>query len=413
MTDSVPLPPEGGKSLKILMLAPTMFFADYGCHVRILEEAVILRQLGHQVTILAYPNGRDVAGLDIQRSWGVPCNYRVIVGSSRHKLYLDVLLALKALVYALRRRPDVIHAHLHEGGLVGWFLSKLTGAPLVLDFQGSLTAEMLDHHFLSGRDSWAYRPLRWLETRIDRGASVVVTSSLHAAQLLQQDFGVSSERIFPLPDCVNALSFSPQTNSTAEKAALKHELGIPPDRQLLVYLGLLTEYQGIGLLLEALQMLRARRPDFHLLLMGFPEAGYRQRAIDMGLEDVVTFTGRVPYEDAAGYLALGDVAVAPKLSATEGSGKILNYMSLALPTVAFDTPVSREYLNENGIYAAERSATALAEALHLVLDTPAADRQVLGAKLRGRVQSHYSWETTGRRLVGVYERLLAGAEPWG
>ena len=38
----------------VLMIAPTMFFADYGAHVRILEEATSLRDLGHKVTILAY-----------------------------------------------------------------------------------------------------------------------------------------------------------------------------------------------------------------------------------------------------------------------------------------------------------------------------------------------------------------------
>ena len=70
-------------SYNVLVLAPTMFFADYGCHVRILEEAVILRKLGHRVTILAYPNGNDVAELDVRRCWGVPFEYRVIVGSSR------------------------------------------------------------------------------------------------------------------------------------------------------------------------------------------------------------------------------------------------------------------------------------------------------------------------------------------
>ncbi|MBC8254427.1 MAG: glycosyltransferase, partial [Ardenticatenia bacterium] len=133
------------------MVAPTMFFADYGCHVRILEEAVTLRQMGHRVTILAYPNGRDVAGLDVRRCWGVPFNYRLIVGSSRHKIYLDVMLAVKAVWHALRHKPDIIHAHLHEGALLGWFLSKITGAPLVFDFQGSLTGEMIDHHFLRGR----------------------------------------------------------------------------------------------------------------------------------------------------------------------------------------------------------------------------------------------------------------------
>jgi glycosyltransferase involved in cell wall biosynthesis len=162
---------QNSKKLNILMLSPTMFFADYGAHVRILEEALILRKLGHQVTILAYPNGRDIEGLSVKRCWGVPFNYRVIVGSSRHKIYLDVLLAMLALGPVLRHRPDVIHAHLHEGGLMGWVLSKITGAPLIFDFQGSLTAEMLDHNFLKPHSHF-YKLLRFLATRIDHASEV-------------------------------------------------------------------------------------------------------------------------------------------------------------------------------------------------------------------------------------------------
>ena len=79
------------RSYNVLMLAPTMFFADYGAHVRILEEATSLSELGHRITILAYPNGRDIAGLKVARCWGVPFNYRIIIGSSRHKLYLDAM----------------------------------------------------------------------------------------------------------------------------------------------------------------------------------------------------------------------------------------------------------------------------------------------------------------------------------
>jgi len=385
-----------------------MFFADYGCHVRILEEALILRKLGHRVTILAYPNGNDVAGLDVRRCWGVPFNYRVIVGSSRHKLYLDVMLALKGVAHVLRDRPDIIHAHLHEGGLLGWLLSKLSGAPLVFDFQGSLTSEMMDHHFL-GEDSWAYSPLLWLETRINHAASVLLTSSQHAAELLKRKFGVPEARIYPTPDCVNADAFSPRVLSDIDKEQLKDELGVPPEKQVIVYLGLLAEYQGTGLLLEAIQLLKKERDDFHLLLMGYPSVEYyRAVAVDLGVSDVVTFTGRIPYQEAPRYLALGDLAVAPKISATEGSGKILNYMSMALPTAAFDTPVSREYLGEWGVYALERTAQALAATLRQLLDMRRPERVALGRRLRRRAQALFSWDRVGEQLVAVYRALIAG-----
>jgi glycosyltransferase involved in cell wall biosynthesis len=405
----VVLPAEGSqRPYNILMLAPTMFFADYGCHIRILEEAVILRKLGHRITILAYPNGRDTAGLDVQRCWGVPFNYRVIVGSSRHKFYLDVMLAVKAMWRVLRHKPDIIHAHLHEGALLGWFLSKLSGAPLVFDFQGSLTSEMADHHFLR-EGGWAYRPLRWLETLIDRAAPVLLTSSQHAANLLKQTFEVPEERIYPTPDCVNADTFSPLILSDDEREALKRDLGVPLDKRVIVYLGLLAEYQGTGLLLEALSQLSQGRADFHLLLMGFPNVeAYRARAAALGLDQAVTFTGPIPYEDAPRYLALGDVAVAPKISATEGSGKILNYMSMALPTIAFDTPVSREYLGDYGLYASERTAPALAAVLGRALDMSPATRAARGQRLCERARLLFSWERVGEQIVAVYRALVEG-----
>ena len=84
------------------MIAPTSFFADYGGHIRILEEARALQKLGHQLTVATYHNGDDLPGLDIRRSWDVPWIKRALVGSSRHKLYLDIALSYRALATALR-----------------------------------------------------------------------------------------------------------------------------------------------------------------------------------------------------------------------------------------------------------------------------------------------------------------------
>ena len=51
------------------------------------------------------------------------------------------------------------------------------------------------------------------------------------------------------------------------------------------------------------------------------------------------------------HLGLADVAVSAKRSASEANGKLLNYMAMGLPTVAYETPVSRELLGERGTYA--------------------------------------------------------------
>jgi glycosyltransferase involved in cell wall biosynthesis len=392
-------------SYRILMLAPTMFFADYGCHVRILEEAVALRQAGHSLVILAYPNGRDIADLDVRRCWGVPFNYRVVVGSSRHKFYLDVMLAGKTFLTLLGGRPDVIHAHLHEGALIGSLLGRLWGVPVLFDLQGSLTGEMIDHHFLR-HDSIFYPPMRWLEERIDHMPSAIITSSSHTAELLMREVGCAADHIYPVPDCVNTDAFRPDVVSEAERRDMKARLGIPPDRQVVVYLGVLAEYQGTSLLLRAAAEIVKSRPAVHFLIMGYPGVEhYRRLAAELGIADYVTFTGCIPYEKAPLYLALGDGAVAPKISATEGSGKILNYMAMALPTAAFDTPVSREYLGEDGIYAEKGNYVALAEALEWLLreDMP---RKDLGQRLRQRVIAGYSWQQAGRRIVEIYDRIV-------
>ncbi len=390
------------------MLSPTMFFADYGAHVRILEETLTLQTLGHHITILAYPNGRDIEGVSVRRCWGVPFNYRVIVGSSRHKIYLDVLLAAKSLWHVLRHKPDIIHAHLHEGSLIGWVLSKLTGAPLVFDFQGSLTAEMIDHNFLAVESPF-HKILYWLERRIDQAADVILTSSAHTANLLTEEFGVPIDKINPTPDCVNAQTFCADHFSAKEKQQLKEKLGIPADKKVIVYLGVLAPYQGIDKLLEALAVLRETRDDYHLLLMGYPGVErYKAIASSWGLTERITFTNKIFYDEAPRYLALGDIATAPKISTTEGSGKILNYMAMALPTVTFNLPVSREFLGDGGIYATDTSSQALAVALNRALDLSIAERTRLGHYLRQRVIRYFSWQRAGEQIESVYRALLTG-----
>jgi glycosyltransferase involved in cell wall biosynthesis len=365
--------------------------------------------MGHRLTICAYPHGYDIAGLDVRRSPSIPWRRRAEVGVTRHKMALDALLGLKSLAVTWQVKPDLIHAHLHEGAFIGGILSRIFRVPLVFDLQGSMTGEMIDHNFLR-RDGLFYAPWRRFERLIDRMPGAILTSSANAKQLLTHDFGCAPDRITHVPDCVNPDVFKPRWDNEyrAQSEQLKTRLGIPAHYKVIVYIGILAEYQGTGLLLQAAAQLRQKRSDVFFLIMGFPNVeGYWLQAKALGLERHASFPGKIPYTEAPQYLALGDVAVSPKISATEGSGKVLNYMAMCLPVVAFDTPVSREYLGDLGVYAPVGDTSAFAEAIASLLDDePRA--MALGRALRQRAIDCYSWQRAGEQIVSIYDRLIAG-----
>lgn len=395
---------DGQRPLRILMIAPTSFFSDYGGHIRILEETRALQALGHRVAIVTYYKGSDLPGIDIRRTPRLPWHAEYEVGSSRHKLAFDVYLTGQTLLEARRFRPDVIHGHMHEGALIGGLLARLTGKPLVFDFQGSLTGEMVDHNFLR-EDGRVYDWVHRLERFINGLPAVILTSSGQARALLTEQFGVPAAKIRPLPDCANTSRFDPDKFSPVEKKALKAGLGIDNGRPVVAYLGLLTEYQGISHLLESARLLLDRGLHPHFLVMGYPNAQhYQEQAAARGLGDHMTFTGKVEYRHAPLYLSLGDIAVAPKMSSTEGSGKVLNYMAMRQPVVAYDTAVHREYLAEWGVYAPVGDARAFADGIaRLIADE--ALRQKLGQGLLARAESIYSWQAMMKQVVEIYRGL--------
>ena len=139
--------------------------------------------------------------------------------------------------------------------------------------------------------------------------------------------------------------------------------------------------------------------------MGFPEGGYREKAEALGISGMVTFTGRVPYDQASLYLGAGDLAVSPKISLTEANGKLFNYIACGLPVVVFDTPVNREILGEAALYAKYADPADLAYAIgRLAGDREL--RQELGTLGRERAEKEHSWQARGRELAGLYREIL-------
>jgi glycosyltransferase involved in cell wall biosynthesis len=393
----------GEHSLRILMVAPTPYFADRGCHVRIYDEAKALKARGHQVVIVSYHLGRDIGDIPVVRIPKIPWYRKLSAGPSWHKPFLDVLLLCKVVHTAWCFRPDVVHAHLHEGAFVSALAKPFIAAPMLFDCQGSLSGELLDHEFIS-KGGLLHRLFQYLESWITRRADYIVTSSSPTADFVSALFPEVSGHLKPLPDAVDTEMFRPMSKDLR----LMEELGLPASKKIIVYLGAMTEYQGVGVMCNALAQVCTQRDDFHVLMMGYPFAEYEQRAIELGLVDHITFTGRLDFSLAPQYLGLGDLAISVKVSATEANGKLHNYMACGLPVIATETPVNREILGELGFYVPIGDVSALAKTVAECLDSPVRMRE-RGKMLRALSVQKHSWSSRGQQLEAIMMQLLENA----
>lgn len=343
---------------RVLMIAPSPFFADRGCHVRILNAYLRLKKQGDDVTLLTYPIGRDIDGVKIIRIASLPNYKKTSVGFSWYRPLLDLLLLIKAMGEMRRNSYDYIYGHLHEGAIIGEILRFLFKIPVIFDSQGSLVSEMQSHSGLK-KGGGISAVLGRVEKIITEHADEIITSSHELANYIRTNFSFNGTltTIKDFPDCSIY-------NQQVEPADIR----LPEGRQIAAYLGGLQPYKGIEYLLRAIPHVDQR---YHFLIMGHPPEIWMQLVSDLGIGGRVTFTGSVKYEEAPRYLKLARIGLAPKtLESGETNGKIYQYAAMGLPTVCFDIPENREILSGAGMkgyFAKEKNIEDFAQKINQTL----------------------------------------------
>jgi len=388
------------KKLKILMIAPTPFFADRGCHVKILEELKSLSKRDIKIILATYHIGRDIGGFDIRRIMNIPWYKKLDAGPSIHKYYLDIILAIKSLFIAIRFRPDILHAHMHEGVFVAKIVRLFIRRPIVADYQGSMVAEMLDHGFME-KKSLSFKFNLWLEKTINRWPDKIIFSSTPAKDFFLKTFDIAPGKVVSFVEGTNTDDFHPDYDT----GDLVKKYGIPGDKTIVIYAGVLTKYQGIDILIKSVPGILRRCPDTHFVIVGFPDVEkYRKLAEKNKVLSNITFTGKVPHEEIPRYLCLGDVGVSLKLSRTEANGKLFGYMAVGLACVVFDTKTNKEILGNTGLYAIYDDKDSFIDTISGLIK----DRKKiasLGDQARKRVLRDYSWDKTFSNFIPIYKNL--------
>jgi glycosyltransferase involved in cell wall biosynthesis len=393
--------PAKSNGTKVLMIAPTPFFADRGCHVKILEEVRALQKRNVKVKVVTYHIGRDVEGVDVERMTNISWYKKLEAGPSVHKYYLDLILAIKSIKVAAKFKPDIIHAHLHEGVFVGKIVKFFIKKPLIADYQGSMVGEMLDHGFVK-KGSFSFKFNRWLENTINKWPQKIIFSSTQARDFFLANFKVNPEKVISFIEGTNTDEFHPGYDVTD----LKLKLNLPADKKIVIYLGVLTQYQGIDILISSIADVIEKYKNVHFLIAGFPNVEYYKNMADnLGVLKDITFPSKVNHEEVPRYLNLADIGVSLKLSQTEANGKLFGYMAVGLPCVVFDTKTNREILGDTGIYAEYNNKKSFVEKLVHLLENEG-EAKKYGELARKRVTEKYTWDNTFSNFIGIYNEVI-------
>ena len=389
------------RKIKILNIVPTPFFADRGCHMRILGEMQALSKYGYQNIICTYHNGRNLEGLDIRRIINIAWYKKLEAGPSWHKFYIDILLFFKAASVYIKEKPDIIYGHLHEGAFVGGLVKYLVSfgrVPLVFDVQGSLTSELGTFNWLKSK------PIKWLfhnfEKFICKMPDFFICSSLSNGEIIKNRFHIKPEKVKVVIDGVHTDFFN-----RPPKKGFKSKLGIPEDAPLIIFTGALLAAKGIWNLVDAIPIVLSRNKDIHFLIVGYPVEETEKKISELGIGANVHMTGMVDYFDLPDYLLISDIAVEPKVDkAGEASGKVINYMGAGLPVVCFDSQNNRRFLEDGGIYAGENKIENLADKMLWAVDNP--DKaKLLGEMNKKRVEKVFSWNNSIKDTVEAFQML--------
>lgn len=317
---------------------------------------------------------------------------------SRYRALID-LRAIDQIIE--RERPDLIESA--DPYQVGWKAlqaGQMQRVPVVAFYH----SHFLDAYFRHPAQRFGPIAARWLmnagrgyvRNLYNRFAFTFVPAAPLADVLCE--WGVRNTRVVSLG--VNTRIFRPAT----DRLATRHELGIPDDRKLLLYVGRLAPEKNTRVLFEAFALLRRMSPDrFHLLVVGDGPQHEEMRSLQASGADVKWISYCNDSHQLAQYYQSADFFVHPGLEETFGL--------VALESQACGTPVigirgsymDRVIFHEQEDWAQENSGAALAEAIAQFSARSLSD---LAETASRRVHAAYSWPHIFTRLFELYQEAI-------
>ncbi len=376
---------------------------------RVWLECQALVARGYRVSVIC-PKGpgdparQHIDGVDIYKYRPAP-EAKGLLGFAWEFAYSWIRTAWLSVTVRLDRRFDIIQACNPPDTY--WLLALLWrpfGVKFIFDHH-DLNPELFLSRFGSPQGamkSLEYRGLLWLERRTFRAAHRVISTN-------ESYKAIALRRGNRAPQDVTVVRSGPDTR---QMRPIYPEHPRPADEINLVYLGIMGPQDGVDQTLLVVDELvhRRGRGNVRATLLGFGDClqQLKTQCTELGLDDYVTFTGRVGREQIAEYLSQADIGLCPDLKTPLNDlstmNKTMEYMSYGLPAVSFDLVETRISGGDTVLYVPSGDITAFADAVEDLIENTEL-RVLLGSKARARVSTLLDWRPQAEAYVSVYDEL--------
>ena len=312
--------------------------------------------------------------------------------ASPYKNYVDVVRGMQAAIAA---PVDILHSHSEFGDLAAIWLKRALGARLLV-------------RTVHNEREWSKRPLRrllitngicplWFDGEL--GVSQQVVGNLNQRPLAR----LLGRRAVVM---YNSLDFSRFDHPPISKSAKRAELGIAADAPVLGAVGRLAPQKGFDILLRAVPLVLAQRPDARFLIAGEGEMkeALQAAAAQLGIEHAVRLLGR--RTDVEELLQIFDLFVSS--SRWEGLPTVLlESIAAGVPVVATRVSGTVELVQDqvNGLLVPPEDPEALASAI--LRGLAERERLVDGVlATRPQIKEQFSFAGIAAKQAALYRNLL-------
>jgi glycosyltransferase involved in cell wall biosynthesis len=385
------------------MIAPEPVLEPRGTPFSVYHRAKALASLGYEVDLVTYPLGKDVAvpGLRIYRAPALPFIQKVKIGPSLAKIPLDVLVFFTAVRRLLWRKYRYIHTH-EEAGLMGVLLASVFGCKHLYDMHSDLSQQMSNFSFTQNKLLIGF--IEMLQKLIVRKADAVIAICPDLERTVARM--APEKAVYMIENVAVDEALPPPDERDVEK--LRQELGLGTD-PVLLYTGTFEGYQGIDILLKSVAIVRKTYPNARYVLVGGrPEQVEEQRrlATELGINDMVRFTGQRPLEEMPRYMALADILLSPRSEGTNSPLKLYTYLRSGKPILATSIFSHTQILTSEMASLVPPTAQGLADGALALLQNPE-QAKAMGERGRQVAEKNYSWSAFLEKNRRAYSEFTA------